>query len=331
MKFQANINIAKPDSNIHFNDKILLIGSCFTEHIGNALIQTKFDVVQNPSGILFDPISVCNNLSYYLENIQWNSQLLHCHDELFYSWFHHGDFANISAQKVVSGINKAHQIGHEHLLSADWLIITLGSSFVYRLLHDNLKSVANCHRAPAHFFDKYLLQSNEIVNTFNKVIQNIRAVNSNIKIIFTISPVRHLRDGLIDNNKSKARLIEAVHNIVENNSACFYFPAYELVIDVLRDYRYYDIDLSHPNYLATSFVLSHFKQTYFNEETVFYFEEVQALKTAQKHKSINPETKAHKDFMNKMKIVSLELQNKYPIKNFEEEIQHFSISTTSSA
>jgi len=328
MKFQADIKIPKPKHNIHFNHKILLIGSCFTEHIGNALIQNKFEAMQNPSGILFDPISVCNNLQFYLENRKWEIGQLHCHDELYYSWFHHGDFSSINPENVLKNINEAHEKAHYHLLSADWLIITLGSSFVYRLLKNNSVSVANCHRAPADFFEKYLLSADEIFKSLYEIIEQIRKRNPNLKIILTISPVRHLRDGLIENNRSKAKLIEAVHRLVEAVHSCYYFPSYELVIDVLRDYRFYDIDLAHPNYSATSFVLSHFKQTFLDKETLEYFDEIHALKTAQYHRSINPETKAHQAFLLKMKAAAEALQVKYSTKNFQSEIAHFSDSNS---
>lgn len=319
---QISIQIPKPPCSINYKQKILLIGSCFTDHIGNALIENKFKALQNPSGVLFDPISVCNNLRFYLNKTKFSEQDLDRHDELYYSWYHHGDFSHIDSNKVCSKINDAHENAHKHLLEADWLIITLGSAFSYFLKEKKIH-VANCHRAPANYFDKKLLKSNEILQALNHILQEIKKINPNIKTVLTISPVRHLRDGAIDNNRSKAQLITAVHELCITQPHVFYFPSYELVVDVLRDYRYYDIDLAHPNYLATEFVLHHFIHTYLDDDSITFLQEIKQIKTAQKHKVMHPETKANSEFMSTQLLKCSFLKDKYPSVDFSSEIAYF--------
>jgi len=252
MQFQLPIQIKSPEKQINYRDKILLIGSCFTEHIGNSLSELKFSTLQNPNGILFDPRSVCNSLISYIENKQYKKEDLFYLNEIWNSWEHHSRFSNINADDALKNINESQQQAYIFLKEADWLIITLGSSFSYRLTNEailgglqNNNGVANCHRAPSQWFNKHLLTIDETVSLLDTTYHRLKQFNPKLKIIFTISPVRHIRDGVIENNRSKSRLIEAVHHMINKFPGLYYFPAYELVIDVLRDYRFYDIDMVH--------------------------------------------------------------------------------------
>lgn len=330
MQFQVPINIKSPDTRISYRDKILLTGSCFTEHIGNSLSELKFSVLQNPNGILFDPRSVCNSLMSYVDNKQYKKEDLFYLNEVWNSWEHHSRFSNMNVDECLKGINGSQQQAHDFLKQADWLIITLGSSFSYRLTDEanNASSargegVANCHRAPSQWFNKHLLAIDEIISLLDKAYHRLKHFNSKLKIIFTISPVRHIRDGVIENNRSKARLIEAVHHMVNKFSGLYYFPAYELVIDVLRDYRFYDIDMVHPNYPATEFVMEKFKEHFIDEESQQLMEEVRKIVIARKHKAFQPETNAHKNFLKAHFEKARELSFKYPFINFEEELAYF--------
>ena len=187
----------------------------------------------------------------------------------------------------------------------------------------NLK-VANCHRAPGQWFEKKMLTIEEIIALLDNCYHRLKIFNPHLKIQFTISPVRHLRDGVIDNNRSKARLIEAVHHIVSKFQGTYYFPAYELVIDVLRDYRFYDIDLAHPNYPATAFVLEKYTEACIDEPSLQIMREVKQIITARKHKPFQPDTEAHRLFLQTHFEKAKALGEKYPFLNFTEELAYFS-------
>lgn len=331
MELILNIDLKKNPEPITYRDKILLTGSCFTEHIGNSLSKLKFSVLQNPNGILFGPESVCKGLLSYTENKKYSASDLFQLNEIWNSWQHHSRFSNIDKTDAVRIINESQQQAHDFLKNANWLIITLGSSFSYRLtrLADIASeapggSVANCHRAPANWFEKKLLGSEEISFMLEDCLKKLKGFNPSLKFLFTISPVRHIRDGVVENNRSKARLIESVHYIVNKFESAFYFPAYELVIDVLRDYRFYDIDLVHPNYAATDFVFEKFAETCIDHETRSIMQQVKNIVTARLHRAFQPETKVHQQFLISNFEKATELQSKYPFLDLTEELTYFS-------
>ncbi|HEU5165481.1 MAG TPA: GSCFA domain-containing protein [Chitinophagaceae bacterium] len=330
MQFQLPIQIKSPEKKISYRDKILLTGSCFTEHIGNSLGELKFSVLQNPNGILFDPRSVCSSLISYIENKKYNKEHLFFLNEVWNSWEHHSRFSNINVDKCLKSINESQQQAHNYLKDADWLIITLGSSFSYRLTNEATTGglqtndgVANCHRAPSQWFSKHLLSIDETISLLDDVYHQLKQFNPRLKIIFTISPVRHIRDGVIDNNRSKARLIEAVHHMVNKFPGLYYFPAYELVIDVLRDYRFYDIDMAHPNYPATEFVMEKFIEAFIDEQSLQLMEEIKKIVIARKHKPFQPATNAHKIFLKTHLEKTKELQSKYSFLDLNDELNYF--------
>lgn len=329
MNFFAPIHIENLQPPIQYGDRILLIGSCFTEHIGNALAEHKFNVLQNPNGILFDPASVYNAIISYINYQPHAEEDLVYLNELWQSWEYHSRYSGVDQQTVLSKINESRQQAHEFLKTADWLIVTLGSSFSYRLNDNNPESrfnqlkVANCHRAPGQWFDKKMLSIEEIIMLLDNSYHRLRLFNPALKILFTISPVRHLRDGVVDNNRSKARLIEAVHRIVNKFPAAYYFPAYELVIDVLRDYRFYDVDLAHPNYAATEFVLEKFTTHCIDEASRQLMKEVKQIALARKHRAFQPETNAHKAFLKTHYEKAKVLAEKYSFLDMTEDIQYF--------
>lgn len=322
MKFLADINIRSLQPSITYTDKLLLTGSCFTEHIGNHLMDAKFNVLQNPSGILFDPLSVCRSLVSYIHNKQYTKDDLFYLNESWHSWQHHSRFSNPDAAACLQHINASQTAAHHFIKEAAWLIITLGSSFSYKLA-DNSVHVANCHKAPAQQFIKQLCTIEETVTALDGTIHQLFHFNKKLNIIFTISPVRHLRDGVVENNRSKARLIEAVHHLVNKFDRLHYFPAYELVIDVLRDYRFYDIDLAHPNYAATQFVLEKFSENCLDEPAKKLAEEIKKITIAANHKAFNPQSQQHKQFLQTHLERTKHLQQQYPFLDFSKELKYF--------
>lgn len=336
MDFMINMDVGKLPQPISYPDKILLIGSCFTEHIGNALEELKYPVLQNPHGILFDPFSVCQSLVSYISNKQYTHKDLFSFNEVWHSWAHHSRFSNIDPGEALRSINESQARAHFFLKEADWIIITLGSSFSYRLTQQagsakeayswdgTEAAIANCHRAPAQWFRKYLMEINETVEGLDNCYHQLLQFNPRLRIIFTVSPVRHLRDGVVENNRSKARLIEAVHHLVNKFDRLFYFPAYELVIDVLRDYRFYDVDMAHPNYMATSFVLEKFIESCIDPSSRQLMEELRQLMIARKHKPFQPTTQAHQQFLKANFEKAKRLIEKYPFLDLQQELDYFS-------
>ncbi|PQJ11606.1 GSCFA domain-containing protein [Flavipsychrobacter stenotrophus] len=308
---------------IAYKDAILLTGSCFTEHIADRLIQHKFNVVSNPNGILFNPLSVADSLNGYIDNKQYTEADVFRLNELWNSWDHHTRFSHVSAEAAVEGINQSQLQAHLQIKKANHLIITLGSSFQY-YLKESGKPVANNHRAPSQWFEKRLLSVEQITTTLKTTIEKLLTVNPGIQIIFTISPVRHIRDGVVENNRSKARLIEAVHQLCDTFSCAYYFPAYELLIDILRDYRYYDIDFVHPNFLATSYVWERVVECAMNEDTIALMKQVNEIAIAAKHRPRFPDTQAHQKFRSATLQKCMLLQEQHPQIDLTAELQYFS-------
>lgn len=325
MEFQLPINIPSLPQPIGYRDKILLTGSCFTEHIGNALRDWKFDTLQNPNGILFDPASVAASLISYIRPQRYAEQDLTFFNELWHSWQHHSLFSHTDKTACLKGINASQVKAHAFLREARWLFITLGSAFSYRLA-DGGGAVANCHRAPGHTFHKHLMTIDEINAALDSCLHQLFYFNPGLRVIFTVSPVRHIRDGVVDNNRSKARLIESVHHLAGKFDRLFYFPAYELVVDVLRDYRFYDIDMVHPNYPATQFVLEKFVQHCIDEPGQRLLEEVKKIVIARRHKPFQPSTQAHRRFLEDHLQKTKELALQYPFLDLTEELEYFNRS-----
>jgi len=320
MEFHLEFTPKPFDEKINHQHKLLLIGSCFTEQIGNKLAHHKFRVLDNPNGILFNPISITRSVTSYINNRQYNADDLFYQNESWNSWEHHSRFSDPDKNAAVDGINASQNKAHEFLKSADWLLITLGSAFVYEL--ENKDVVANCHKVPTDKFNKRLLSVEEVAIALRQMQEQLISFNPSLKIIYTISPVRHLRDGFVENNRSKATLHLAVQELVQLSNT-FYFPAYELVMDDLRDYRFYAEDMVHPNYAATNYVWKKFVATCIDEPSQELMKEINIVNAAKNHKPFNPTSEQHKKFLQ----VNLErvkkLAQQFPYINFEEEIDHF--------
>jgi hypothetical protein len=316
---------------INHQHKLLLIGSCFTENIGAKLKQYKFSVLENPNGILFNPISITKSVTSYISNKEYAEPDLFYQNESWNSWEHHSRFSHPEKEKCLQTINQSQQQAHNFLKDTDWVLITLGSAFGYTLrtsaeatsatIEGNV--VANCHKVPTDKFNKKLLSLDEVVTALQEMLDKLLAFNTTIKIIFTISPVRHLRDGFIENNRSKATLIQAVHSLAEKQEHIFYFPAYELVIDDLRDYRFYAEDMVHPNYAATNYVWDKFVSTCIDEPSQKLMKEINTINAAKSHKSFNPTSQQHKSFLHNNLERVKQLSKLHPYINFEEEKKYF--------
>ncbi len=293
-----HLNYTPPRSlvDITHSDKVLLIGSCFAESIGEKLLSNKFQTLINPNGILFNPISIATALHSYLQPETRNPKL-ETSNGLYASFDHHGSFSSTTKEELEHKIISSRKEAHQFLKEAKFLVITFGSAFAYRHLKTNL-IVANCHKLPQQDFKKELLSVETIVSEYRSLIAELKKINPALNIILTVSPVKYLRDGLTENNLSKSILIQSVHQLTTAN--CLlpteYFPAYELVNDDLRDYRFYKEDMAHPNELAINYVWEKFSDTYFKDSTKQLNTQITELTTAAAHRPIHENTETHSQF-----------------------------------
>lgn len=333
MQFFSSISYPSPREKIAYTDALLLNGSCFTEHIGNALQQSKFNVLQNPNGILFDAIQVAQSVIDWIENKDFQPQAFFMHNDWWQNWRLHSRFSHLDIDTAIRQANEAKNQAHHFLKQTNWLILTLGSSFTYKI-NNQMPSeylgdlcigdgVANCHKLPGKYFDKHLAGIDEMITALDTMFYRLVQFNPTIKVLFTVSPVRHLRDGVIENNRSKARLIETVHHLVNKFDHIYYFPAYELVIDVLRDYRFYDVDLAHPNYAATQYVINYFKEHCLASDALALQEKIAEIVTAKNHKPRNAQSAAHKQFLEKYANLVAEITAANPYLDFSAERAYF--------
>jgi hypothetical protein len=322
MEFFLPFQIPPFPFHISYQDKILFIGSCFSENIGNRLTRLKFDVLQNPNGILYDPISISDALFSYIENEPFDEKYLFKLNGLWHSWNHHSYFSESNKTEVLERITNSRLCAHDFLKRTKFVFITFGTAFSY-LLKNTSENVANCHKAPANNFEKILLPIEQIKADLLSVITALEIFNPDLKIIITVSPVKHVRDGVIENNRSKSRLIEAAHSIAEEKQHVFYFPAYELVNDILRDYRFYKKDLVHPNEQAIDFVFEKFSASFFDSNTMQTIKEIEKILLAADHKPFVRQSDAHVQFINSQIEHIQRLQKKYPFIHLEDEKKYF--------
>ena len=293
---------AKPASHkINYGERLLLMGSCFTENIGLKLQAHLFETLENSHGILFNPVSVQNALMDIIANKKYTELDLFLLNDVWNSWHHHSRFSGVTQTEALDKMNGAIQEAHSYLKSAHHLVITLGSAWLYTL-NENVPNhmgmvVANNHKAPANWFTRKLLQPQELLSNLQSLVAALQSFNPNLHIVFTISPVRHLREGLVENNRSKEVLIQAVHDLVSMEKNIEYFPAYEYVIDDLRDYRFYSEDLVHPNYAATQYVWEKLVDTYMSAETQSIMKQVAELQLAFNHKPFFSGSTEHQKFL----------------------------------
>lgn len=327
MNFHLEFPLTSFQNKISYTDHLMFIGSCFAENIAERLKDAKLNTNINPHGILYDPLSIAKALRRYTRNNHLKESDLFFANESWNSWEHHSRFSNNNKQKSLAEINNHIEAAHEDLLKSKWLFITFGSAFSFSLKEENF-AVANCHKVSQKGFNKSLLKTEVIISEYKDLIDEIRSVNPNINIIFTVSPVRYIRDGIEENNLSKAILIQSVHKLVDQFENVNYFPAYELVIDDLRDYRFYKADLVHPNEQAIDYVLKKFIDVAFNEGAKALFERIAEIRHAQLHRPFNPHSEAHQKFKLSFAERCKKLEREFPFLDLSEELLFFNSSVS---
>jgi hypothetical protein len=331
MEFRLELQIKPWKQQLNLRDKVMLLGSCFTEHMSAKLAQSGFGICENPHGILFNPVSILNSLEAHTTKTTYDASDLFHFNGLWHSWHHHGRFISVDPEEALKLMNNETSIGSGAIRSTNWLIITLGSAFVYELkqesgfdLNGSNRVVANCHKVPAQHFIHRLLSYQEVQAALDKMIVMVRSKNPGVKIVFTISPVRHYREGLVENNRSKGLLHNAVGAMESLHENVCYFPAYELINDDLRDYRYFAEDLVHPNYQATQYVWEKFTAACIDEESRVLMERISKINGAMQHRPRQPESEQHKAFLQKMQVETRALKELAPFLKLDDALAFFS-------
>lgn len=298
-------------SKISYSHSLLLAGSCFAENIGDLMEKYAFSSYTNPFGILYNPLSLATMLQRCLSGEEFREDELFYHNGLWTSWQHHGSFSHAGKENCLQGINEAINKANNFIHNGQWLVVSFGAAFAYRL-NNGGQLVGNCHKYPNREFTKVLITVDEIVTAWQQLIQKLKESNPALQIILTVSPVRYARDGVVQNNLSKAILLQAVHQLCDANTNVQYFPAYEFVNDDLRDYRFFKPDMVHPSEQAIEYVWNKFVDAGFDTETQQVLKEIQALISASQHRPINPESEGHQKFIRNNRERVLALQAKFP-------------------
>lgn len=296
----------------------MLIGSCFTEYIGTRLREMQFSTDINPFGVVYNPLSVKRSLELLMNKKQYTAEDLEFYNERYFSWDHHSDFSNAKADVTLKKINEKIKISSSFLRTAKYLFISMGTAWVYRLKRTG-NIVSNCHKVPGKNFNRALLTTEIIENEYNKLLEELKGFNPDLKIIFTVSPVRHWKDGAHGNQISKSILHLAIMQIQEKiRDLCDYFPSYEILLDDLRDYRFYAEDLLHPNQLAIDYIWEKFIEYYFNENTKRQLSEIEKLVKASNHRFYDPSSRKSLEFCEKQKAKLERIKEELPFLDFSD-------------
>jgi len=326
MSFFTEIKIPEFPLKMDYLKSIQFFGSCFSENIGQKLLDLKFDVDLNPFGILFNPISIANSIHILLEKrVFTENDLFQDHPEYsgWSSFYHHSRFSDADREVALEKINSRISHSHEFLLKADFLMITFGTSWVYELKETG-QVVTNCHKVPAAKFKRFRLDVSQITEVYSKLLTELWKFNPNLKVVFTVSPIRHWKDGAVENQVSKATLLLAIDHLLNGSESknIGYFPAYELMMDELRDYRFYAEDMLHISPVATDYIFERFARVMISDYSLQVAKEVVKIGKAVLHRPVNSTSVEYERFI----LYNLEEINKltinFPYLNFANEKKH---------
>ncbi len=321
MKLQTTVELPTGLPSIDLEQRLLMMGSCFAENMGTLFAERKFRVDVNPFGILYNPLSIAKALTRMLDGKAYGAEELFFYREQWHSYMHHGSFSATTKEKALNQINSRLQQTAKTLPETDWLMLTFGTAYVYRLKSTG-EVVSNCHQCPERDFVRSRLTVEDIVAVYQPLIEQLSGVNGKLKALFTVSPIRHLRDGLHANQLSKATLLLAIDRLVElYPDRLFYFPSYEIVMDELRDYRFYADDMAHPAPVTVAYLWECIGKTFFTEATRKLTEEVMAVMRDVNHRPLHPESEAYRGFTQQI-IDKIEiLTKKCPYLDFHKELE----------
>ncbi len=300
MQFRTQIPLSKSNNPIDYNSKVLSLGSCFAENMAEKFDYFKFQNETNPFGIIFNPVSIEKLFNRICKLELFGEKDVFFHNERWHSFEAHSDLSNSDRQELLETLNKAVTETNKKIQEATHLIITYGTSWIYRNIESD-EIVANCHKVPQKQFSKELLSVEVIQKSIQNIIDLIQTLNPNINFIFTISPVRHIKDGFVENQLSKSHLFTALHQVLKTHNSKLithnYFPSYEIMMDELRDYRFYADDMLHPNQIAIDYIWKLFSENYIAESSISTMNEVDEIQKSLRHRSFNPESEQHQKFL----------------------------------
>jgi hypothetical protein len=322
-EFRTLVKLKESDVKISYDSTLLFMGSCFSENIGIRFKERRFSSDINPFGVLYNPESVRQGLDILMENRLFSEEQLFNYGGLWHSFYHHSRFSGPEKKSVLDNINQNITDGHLLLKRTEFLFITFGTAWVYQNTDDG-KIVANCHKLPASRFKRFRLGVEDIVESYKELIERLKRFSPGIKIIFTVSPVRHLKDGAHGNQLSKAVLLLATEELVkEFKSEVLYFPAYELLMDDLRDYRFYADDMVHPGNVAVEYIWENLSDAWFDQKAKAYVAEISKIIRARKHRPFNENSTEYVKFVeNTLKRLS-EIKRQFRGVDIEPDILYF--------
>lgn len=302
MKFRTEVEINESGKKIGVEDCIFSIGSCFATEMHEKFTDGQIQSLNNPFGTIFNPFSICTAIQQIYDAKEYEEGDLILANENYISLDHHSSFNSRYAHKSLEKINQNIEDANQFLQSTDFVIITFGTSYIYEFLPKN-KLVANCHKIPQKFFKKRFLSHQELTSSIQKSIEILKDIcKSDVQILFTVSPVRHTKDGIVENQLSKAKLITAIHDVISEKENCSYLPVYEILMDDLRDYRFYKDDLIHPNSQAVQYIWEKFGNAFFSDETKVFINENNKIITALNHKTFDDKNPKYQEFLDKINL-----------------------------
>ena len=320
MNFRMPVELPENVTEIRHSERIMLFGSCFAENIGNLLRENKFRCDVNPFGVLYNPLSIVCALNQILEKKEYTEEDLFFSDGYWHSWMHHSDFSASSSEECLARINSRLRKASDELLEADWLVMTWGTAHVY-VHQETGKVVGNCHKQPDKTFRRLRQNAEAFVEECLGVLKKCRSVNPKLKVLITVSPIRHAKDGMHGNQLSKSVLLLAADELCRRCPDCHYFPSYEIMMDELRDYRFYADDMVHPSKLAVEYIWDCFSKTYFSAETLSVLQEWREIKKGIEHKPFHPESEAYRKFLSQIVLKIARIKEKLPYLEVQKELE----------
>ncbi len=310
-QFRTTFNIKPLTKKLSYSDAILMMGSCFTQNIGNKLTNLLFDILVNPYGILYNPLSLENAISEIIDNKIYTEEDLIYYNNKYHSLNHHGDFSNTNLEKCLININSTINKSHSFFEKTRYVFLTLGTSIVYFDIAND-KAIGNCHKMPGDKFYSKRLTLEETTNSLDNIVNMLKANMDDPVICFTVSPIRHFRDGAIENKLSKATLLLAIDLIIQKYPDIYYFPSYEIVNDDLRDYRFYADDMQHPNNIALNYIWEIFSNNCINDSCFDAMVAIEKLNAAMNHRVTDTNTDEYLKYLNYIENKQKEIEELYP-------------------
>lgn len=320
MEFRTKVDLPVGVPFINHSDVLMLWGSCFAENVGKQFADNKFRCDINPFGVLYNPLSIAKALGQVVCHKRYVESDLRHEQGVWYSLMHHSSFSSDNVEYCLEKINRRLQKAEETLAQAQWIIFTWGTSWVYEWKETG-EIVGNCHKLPERLFTRRILKVEEIVGEYRSLIETLLSLNPRLHCLFTVSPIRHVKDGMHGNQVSKAVLLLAAQCLVEQFPSCVYFPSYEIMLDELRDYRFYADDMLHPSSIAIDYIWECLSKTFFSPSTKSILKEWEKIKKGLEHRPFDAQSEQYQRFLSQILLNIEELKEKFTYLDVQNEIR----------